>query len=68
MRVVVYHGVFGGWGWEALDDNGDLRRESDGVFESREECENDARACGVLAPGQRAEDSLTEGVVGLAHD
>ena len=59
MQVIVYHGVFGGWGWEAVDDDGDVRGESDGVFESREECEDDARACGALAPGERALDCPT---------
>lgn len=44
----IYCGVFGGWGWECLDAQGGLLRESRQVFESYEECEADARRHGCV--------------------
>ena len=41
MHWIFFHGVFGGWGWEQLNDNGEAIAESRGCFESREEAEVD---------------------------
>ena len=41
---VIWHGVFGGWGWERYDQDGRLLAESHGEFETREECIADAGA------------------------
>jgi hypothetical protein len=57
MQLVFYHGVFGGWGWEALDDRESVVCESSRVFDTREECEEDARARG-FACGEAVELAL----------
>jgi hypothetical protein len=50
MRVMVFHGLFGGWGWEQVDGKGRAIAESTHAFESVEECLEDAR----LRTGQKA--------------
>jgi hypothetical protein len=47
-RWVVYHGVFGGWGWERFDAAGHVVAESRGVFDDLEECIQDARLHGCV--------------------
>lgn len=42
MRWIFFHGVFGDWGWEQLDDSGVVIAESRSLFSSREEAEADA--------------------------
>ena len=42
-RVVLFQGVFGGWGWELVTDTGEVLEESWFQSESREECIRDAR-------------------------
>lgn len=49
MRWIFFHGLFGGWGWEQLNDNGEAIAESRGYFESREEAEVDAAAHGYAS-------------------
>jgi hypothetical protein len=52
MRWIFFHGVFGDWGWEQLDDTGSAIAESSACFESRKEAEADAAAHGyVPIPG-----------------
>ena len=46
MRWNFFHGVFGTWGWEKIDDMGTVIAESREFFESREEAERDAAAHG----------------------
>lgn len=41
----TYHGVFGAWGWEDIKQNG-VVEESRDVFESFDECVEDARRHG----------------------
>ena len=48
MRWIFFHGVFGDWGWEQLDDTGAAIAESRECFESRSEAEADATAHGYL--------------------
>jgi hypothetical protein len=50
-RVVIFHGVFDGWGWELLTRDGEVLAESQFQFESREECARDARAVAGWSPG-----------------
>jgi hypothetical protein len=42
-RLVIFHGVLGGWGWERFDGLGRVTAESSQEFETREECLADAR-------------------------
>ena len=42
LEISVFHGVLGGWGWEALGQNGELLAESQFQFESAEDCMQDA--------------------------
>jgi hypothetical protein len=46
MRTVVFHDLFGGWGWEQIDEHGRVCAESAHPFDSEEECLEDARRCG----------------------
>ncbi len=45
-RWIVYHGLFGGWGWERLNAEGEVTAESVWQFDDRAECVADAAACG----------------------
>lgn len=49
MRWIFFHGVGGGWGWEQLDDRGQLLSECHHSFETREEAEADASLRGYRA-------------------
>lgn len=40
--IVIFHGLFGGWGWERFDTQGALVAESYEAFETCEECIEDA--------------------------
>jgi hypothetical protein len=42
--LIIFHGLFGGWGWERLDSEGAVVAESYEPFETREECIEDAHA------------------------
>lgn len=42
----IYRGVFGGWGWERLDAQGEVIAESAYQFDSHAECIADAAARG----------------------
>ena len=42
-EVVVFHGLFGGWGRERLTPQGEVVAESYEPFETREECIEGAR-------------------------
>jgi hypothetical protein len=44
MPLEIYHGIFGGWGWELTDSAGAVIAESREHFDTREECIQDARA------------------------
>ena len=48
MRWIFFHGVFGDWGWEQLDDNGAVIAESRSLFSSREQAEADAVLHGYI--------------------
>jgi hypothetical protein len=48
MPLEIYQGIFGGWGWEQIDDDGNAIAESREHFETREECEQDASARAVV--------------------
>jgi len=56
MRWIFYHGVFGDWGWEKLDDSGRVIAESRACFESRKDAESDAALHGYVpaSPGMGA--------------
>jgi hypothetical protein len=51
----VYFGLFGCWGWEHVGDDGTVD-ESRGVFESFDECVEDARRNGyTVAPATQTQ-------------
>jgi hypothetical protein len=54
MRWIFFHGVFGNWGWEQLDDTGGVVAESRVSFESRDEAEADAARRGYPRRGVHA--------------
>jgi len=49
QNLVIFHGLFGGWGWERFDQHGEVVAESRQAFETREECAEDARAHAAVA-------------------
>ena len=54
MRWIFFHGVFGDWGWEQVDDAGGVIAESRGCFESRDDAEGDAAHHGYRTPDVHA--------------
>jgi hypothetical protein len=36
--IIIFHGLFGGWGWQRLDRQGQVIEESYEPFETRDEC------------------------------
>ena len=60
MRWIFFHGVFGDWGWENLDDAGRAIAESRTCFESREEAEADAALHGYACPTIAARPSVRD--------
>ncbi len=49
MKWVLFHGLFGTWGWERLDAEGTVVAESMHEFETQEDCLDDARVHGYSA-------------------
>ena len=56
MRWIFFHGVFGDWGWEQVDDTGGVIAESRVCFESRDDAV-------VIADPQHLEQLLANLVV-----
>lgn len=69
MRWVFFHGAFGGWGWEQLDQSGLVTAESRRPFESREEAELDAFRhgyTGLALPRTAADNGLVASIKSIA--
>ena len=54
MRWIFFHGVFGDWGWEQVDDTGRVIAESRVCFESRNDAAADAIKHGYPDPARAA--------------
>lgn len=54
MRWIIFHGVFGDWGWEQVDEGGGVVAESPVCFESRKDAEADAMRHGCPDPASVA--------------
>jgi hypothetical protein len=60
MRWIFFRDVFGGWGWERLNDTGQMNAESRRSFVSRADAELDAALEGYVAPSALSDASDSE--------